>query len=168
MKFPILLALAAGLQGPAAGADSLEEYRRLPECRLSADGKRLLVEPCRTAPARKAMPRRPVPQIVTPTPRIAPAPDPSLTWAPVLTRRDPSAPPSALAQLPRAGVPALPPGAGAPPATPLPGPSAPIPVICDAGGCRDPSGIYHHGPPGQVTSPTGRVCSHNGVWMNCY
>lgn len=163
MKFPILLALAAGLLGPAAGADSLEEYRRLPECRLAADGKRLLVEPCRTAPARKDMPRRPVPQIVTPTPRIAPAPDPALSWGPVLTRRDPAAPPSAIAQLPRAGRPAAPAAAA-----PLPGPSAPIPVTCDAGGCRDPSGIYHHGPPGQVTSPTGRVCSHNGVWMTCY
>lgn len=155
MNLPILLALAAGLSGPPAAAPSLEEYRRLPECRLSADGKRLLREPCRTAPARRDMPRRPVPQIVTPTPRIAPAPDPSLTWAPVL-------PPSAIAQVPRAGR------AVAPSATPLPGPSAPIPVVCDAGGCRDPAGIYYHGPPGHVTSPTGRVCSHNGVWMTCY
>lgn len=167
MKFPILLALVLvlliGLQGPAAGADSLDEYRRLPECRLSADGKRLLVEPCRTAPARKDMPRRPVPQTITPTPRIAPAPDPSLTWAPVLTRRDPHAAPSAVAQLPRAGR-----AAPSPAITPLPSPSAPIPVICDAGGCRDAGGVYYHGPAGQVTSPTGRVCSHNGVWMTCY
>lgn len=162
MKLPILLALAAGLTGPAAGAESLEEYRKLPECRLSADGKRLLQEPCRTAPARKNMPRRPVPLNVTPTPRIAPAPDPSLTWAPVLTRRDPLAPPSVIAQLPRAGQPTLP-----APATPLPGPSAPIPVICDAGGCRDGNGTYYHGPPGQVISPSGRVCSSNGVWMTC-
>jgi hypothetical protein len=152
----------------AAGAPSSADYARLPECRLNAEGTGLAVQPCRTAPPRKNMPRRPVPLAVTPTPRIAPAPDPSLTWAPVLTRRDPLAPPSALAQLPQAGRPALPPGALAPPATPLPGPSAPIPVTCDAGGCRDASGTYYHGPPGQVTSPTGRVCSHNGVWMNCY
>lgn len=170
MKHLILLALAAGLSGPAAGAESIstEEYRRLPECRLSADGKRLAQEPCRTAPARKNMPRRPVPLVVTPTPRIAPAPDPSLSWAPVLSRRDPLAAPSAVAQLPRAGQPALPPGATLPPATPLPGPSAPIPVTCDAGGCRDASGTYYHGAAGQVTSPGGRVCSHNGVWMTCY
>lgn len=146
--------LAAAL---AAGAESGADYARLPECRLNAAGTGLAVQPCRTAPARKNMPRRPVPLVVTPTPRIAPAPDPSLTWAPVLTRRDP-----------QAGRPALPPGALTPPATPLPGPSAPIPVTCDAGGCRDASGTYYHGPPGQVTSPTGRVCSHNGVWMNCY
>ncbi len=170
MKHLILLALAAGLYGPAAGADSVstEEYRKLPECRLSADGKRLVQEPCRTAPPRKNLPRRPVPLIVTPTPRIAPAPDPALSWAPVLTRRDPLAAPSAIAQLPRAGQPALPPGALLPPATPLPGPSAPIPVQCDAGGCRDPSGAYYPGAAGQTTSPSGRLCSRNGVWMTCY
>ena len=163
MKLPILLALAAGLAGPAAATPSLEEYRKLPECRLSADGKRLQQEPCRTAPARKNMPRRPVPLNVVPTPRIAPAPDPALTWAPVLAPRSPSA----LAQLPRAGQPALAPGATLPPATPLPGPSAPVPVQCDGGGCRDASGTYYHGPPGQVISPSGRVCSTAAGWMTC-
>ncbi len=170
MNLPILLALAAGLSGPAAGANSIstDEYRKLPECRLSADGKHLAQEPCRTAPARKNMSRRPVPLNVVPTPRIAPAPDPALTWAPILTRRDALAAPSAIAQLPRAGQSALPPGAALPPTTPLPGPSAPIPVTCDAGGCRDPSGTYYHGPPGQVISPSGKVCSQSGGWMTCY
>lgn len=170
MNLPILLALAAGLSGPAAGASSIstDEYRKLPECRLSADGRRLAQEPCRTAPARKNMARRPVPLNVVPTPRIAPAPDPALTWAPILTRRDPLAAPSAIAQLPRAGQPALPSGATFPPATPLPGPSAPTPVMCDAGGCRDASGTYYHGPSGQVISPSGRVCSSNAGWMTCY
>jgi hypothetical protein len=165
MKFPILLALAAGLPAAALAAApvSTDEYRKLPECRLSADGKRLLVEPCRTAPPRKNMPRRPVPLTVTPTPRIAPAPDPSLSWAPVLGRRDPLAAPGALARLPRAGAAGLP-----APAAPLPGPSAPVPVTCDAGGCRDAGGNYYPGAPGQVVSPSGRVCSHNGVWMTCY
>jgi hypothetical protein len=167
MNLPILLALAAGLSGPAPSAPSLEEYRRLPECRLSADGRRLLQEPCRTAPARKDMPRRPVPLIVTPTPRIAPAPDPALTWAPTLTRRDPLAAPAAIAQLPRAGRPALAPGAILPPATPLPGPGLPVPVQCDAGGCRDASGTYYHGPPGQLVSPSGKACSQAGGWMTC-
>jgi len=157
MILPILLALAAGPSAPAASAISTDEYRKLPECRLSADGKRLQQEPCRTAPARKNMLRRPVPLIVTPTPRIAPAPDPALTWAPILGKRDPHAPPPAIAQWPRAGQPA-----------PTPGPSAPIPVICDAGGCRDASGAYYHGPPGQVISPSGRVCSSNAGWMTCY
>jgi hypothetical protein len=170
MNIPILLALAAGLLGSRAGASSIstDEYRKLPECRLSADGRHLAQEPCRTAPARKAMPRRPVPLNVEPTPRIAPAPDPSLTWAPILTQRDPRAAPTAIAELPRAGQRALPPGAAIAPATPLPGPSAPIPVICDAGGCRDAGGTYYHGPPGQVVSPGGRVCSTNAGWMTCY
>jgi len=158
MNLLILLALASG-----AASISTDEYRKLPECRLSADGRHLAQEPCRTAPARQAMPRRPVPQIVTPTPRIAPAPDPSLTWAPILSKRDPLAAPTAIAQLPRAGVPGVP-----APSSTVPGPSAPIPVICDAGGCRDSSGTYYHGPPGQVISPSGRVCSSNAAWMTCY
>jgi len=157
MNLLILLALASG-----ATTISTDEYRKLPECRLSADGRHLAQEPCRTAPARKAMPRRPVPLNVVPTPRIAPAPDPALTWAPILIRRDPSAAPTAIAQLPRAGVP-TPPAVG----TPLPGPSVPTPVTCDAGGCRDASGTYYHGPPGQVISPSGRVCSTNAGWMTC-
>ncbi|SFG52376.1 hypothetical protein SAMN05518865_113109 [Duganella sp. CF458] len=163
MNFPLLLALAAGLFVPAAGAETLDEYRQLPECRLSADGKHLLQQPCRTARTRKNRPRRPVPLIITPTPRIAPAPDPALSWAPVLTQRDPHAAPTAIAQLPRAVAPAVP-----MPVTPLPGPSAPIPVQCDAGGCRDAGGTYYHGTPGQVVSPSGKVCSQSGGWMTCY
>ena len=171
MNLTLLLALAAGLAGPAAAAASpsisTEEYRKLPECRLSADGKRLQQEPCRTAPPRKNMARRPVPLAVAPTPRIAPAPDPALSWAPVLVRRDPHAAPGALAQLPRAGLPAPPPGSAVPPAAPLPGPGAPLPVTCDAGGCRDASGTFYPGAPGHVTGPGGKSCTHNGVWMTC-
>jgi hypothetical protein len=57
MKFPILLALAAGLPAAALAAApvSTDQYRKLPECRLSADGKHLLVEPCRTAPPRPTL-----------------------------------------------------------------------------------------------------------------
>jgi hypothetical protein len=51
-----------------------EDYAKLPICTLSADGKRLAVEPCRTAPPREPMPRRPVPQIIQPTPRMGVAP----------------------------------------------------------------------------------------------
>lgn len=152
MHLLILLALASG-----ATSISTDEYRKLPECQLSADGMHLRQQPCRTAPARKNMPRRPVPQIVTPTPRIAPAPDPALTWAPILGKHDPV--PTVISQLPRAGQ----------VTSPMPGPSAPTPVFCDAGGCRDPgSGIYYHGPPGQVISPSGRVCSSSAGWMTCY
>ncbi|WP_028100401.1 hypothetical protein [Pseudoduganella violaceinigra] len=159
MNMAILLALIAGLSGPADAADSLsnEAYRKLPECRLSADGKHLLQEPCRTAPARQKMPRRPVPLIVTPTQRMAPAADPSLTWAPILERRNVSAPPATFTRLPQPGQPAAPP----------PGSSAPIPVTCDPGGCRDASGTFYHGGPGPLISPSGRVCSHNGGWMTC-
>lgn len=154
MILSILLALAGGASAPAASASSIEAYRQLPVCQLAPDGRRLLREPCRTAPPRAAMPRRPVPQIITPTPPVAAAPDPRLSWAPILTPAAPLAPAPGVLR--------------AAPAGSSPGPSAPIPVTCDAGGCRDPSGAYYHGPPGQVIGPAGRVCTHNGVWMTCF
>jgi len=157
--FLVHMALAAAFAGPAASAASIADYARLPECRLNAAGTALAVQPCRTAKPRQPMARRAVPLNVTPTPRMAPAPDPSLSWAPVLT------PPSRLAQSPGYPRPAPAPGS---PAARDPGPSGPIPVTCDAGGCRDASGTFYHGPPGQVLSPSGKTCSHNGVWMTCF
>jgi hypothetical protein len=136
----------------AQNADSAA-YAKLPVCRLAADGRHLAVEPCRTAPTNRKLPRRPVPQLITPMPRMA-APQPSVVWGPVLTA-------PGRASLPALGAPALPAGTPA-----LPGPSAPIPVTCDAGGCRDSNGSYYPGS-GTLVSPSGRMCSNNGVWMQC-
>jgi hypothetical protein len=145
-----------------------EAYARLPVCTLSADGRRLAVEPCRTAPPKKQMPRRPVPQWNDPMPRMA-APRATEVappaWAPTLT---PSAPPSAVAAAAGAYTPGRAPVVPTLPAlTPPPGPGAPIPVTCGVGGCRDASGNFYNGPPGVGISPTGRPCSSNGVWMTC-
>lgn len=49
-----------------------EEYARLPVCKLNAEGTALAVEPCRTAPAKSPMPRRPVPQIIQRMPQTKP------------------------------------------------------------------------------------------------
>ncbi|MGO4381590.1 hypothetical protein [Pseudoduganella sp. RAF53_2] len=153
----------------AAGADLTPDeaaYARLPVCKLSADGQHLAVEPCRTAPSKRPMPRRPVPQFTDPMPRLAQPHDtvvPAPLWAPTLT---PSTPASAVAAAAAAQgrapvVPTL------PALTPLPGPSAPTPVTCSGGGCRDSSGNFYNAPPGQAISPSGRPCSVNGVWMSC-
>jgi hypothetical protein len=76
-----LLLAAAATAAPSVDTSkmSLDEYAHLPVCTLSADGQHLATEPCRTAPAKKPMPRRPVPQIVQrqpslPVPRAVPMP----------------------------------------------------------------------------------------------
>ena len=100
---------------------------------------------------------------------------PQATWTPTLT---PSAPPSSVASAaaalppPAAGTAYTPGKAPAvptlPPLTPNPGPSAPTPVLCGPGGCRDPaSGTFIPGPAGTGVSPSGRQCSNNGQWMTC-
>lgn len=77
---PLLLMAAASVAAAGARAQAtadpvdLSSYARLPYCTLSKDGARLAVEPCRTAPARNPMPRRPVTEIITPLPRVARAP----------------------------------------------------------------------------------------------
>lgn len=180
MRKLMILGLLLTAQGASAVPELTPEqaaYARLPLCTLSADGRKLAVEPCRTAPSKKKMPRRPVPQLNDPMPRMA-APRnteiPPPAWGPTLT---PATPPSAIASA--AG--ALPPPGSAtvytpgkapvvptlPALTPPPGPSAPVPVNCGVGGCRDTSGNIYHGPPGIGVSPTGRPCSISGGWMTC-
>jgi hypothetical protein len=133
-----------------AQTSARDAYAKLPLCRLAADGKHLAVEPCRTAPTQRNLARRPVPQLSVPMPRMA-APAPSVVWGPVLTSPG------------RSSLPAV--GAAPVPAAPsLPGPGAPLPVTCDAGGCRDSHGTYYPGN-GVLVSPTGKMCSNNGVWM---
>ena len=140
----LLLAAACGA-GPAAAATppdaELQAYARLPVCTLSADGQHLAVEPCRTAPPRQPMPRRPVPQIIQ---RMPAAPVPRMASAPSL-------PPSP-------SLPAL-----------LQPSRTPIPVTgCDAGGCYDASGTRHNNAGSAVTiTPSGQLCNRNGVWLQC-
>ena len=138
----VLLA-ATVVAAPALDASkmSVQDYARLPVCTLSADGQHLAVEPCRTAPAQKPMPRRPVPQIVQrqpslPVPRTVPMPP---------VPKSPS--------LPRLLAP----------------PVAPTPALnCDPGGCYDLNGVRHNNAAGNSTiTPAGKLCIRNGVWLQC-
>ena len=129
---------------PAAAKPSdadLQAYAKLPVCTLSADGQHLAVEPCRTAPARKPMPRRPVTQFIQ---RMPVAPPPRVATAPPL----PASP--SLQQL-------------------LQPPRSPIPVAgCDAGGCYDPSGVRHNNAGSAIAiTPSGKLCTRNGIWLQC-
>ena len=145
---PNAWALAA-VQAPAPGAAQssasasveLREYAKLPVCSLSADGQRLAVEPCRTAPARKPMPRRPVPLIIQRMPAVKQAPQVAM----------PTAPPSPSLQ------------------TLLNSPDAPKALNnCGPTGCNDASGArINNAGPGTAISPSGKVCNRNGVWLQC-
>ena len=135
---------------PSAATQSPAVYARLPVCRLdSHDATRLAVEPCRTAPPQMP-PRRAVAQ------QLARMPD-----APVLdtgnlggaiaspVARDASAGPA----LPRSTL-----------------PSAPSPIVsCDSGACSDSNGVRHNGNATGVTiDPSGKTCTRNGVWLQCF
>lgn len=143
---PIILGLllAAGetlaQSGTPPSADA-QAYAQLPVCTLSKDGKRLAVEPCRTAPAKVPMPRRPVYQIIQPMPKVSLAP--------------------------QVRMPAMPPSQ--PIETLMHPPGAPVPVTgCDSGGCYDAGGRrLNNAGPGIVTTPSGKVCSRSGAWVQC-
>jgi hypothetical protein len=148
-----LLLPASAPANPAAALtpDEIAAYARLPVCTLSADGLRLAQQPCRTAPARVPMARRRVPQIMDP---------------PISTRTAvPAAAPAAFA-VPASGalpLPAAPVYLPAPPASPPQALSN-----CSASGCYDAQGRrLDNAAPGVVITPQGKVCSRNGVWIQC-
>lgn len=134
-------------QPPAPEVDTeKEEYAKLPPCKLSDDGKHLAEEPCRTAKAKDPVPRRPVPQAIE---RVSPAESKPVGPAP--------------------GAAVVPTPPRQPPITPVARPGAPIPTAgCDAGGCYGPGGQrYNNGPGATVISPSGKLCSRNGAWIQC-
>jgi len=137
----LLCANAWGDNGPAKAASDEDAYAQLPVCKLSPDGKRLAVEPCRTAPAAAPMPRRPVPLTIQPMPHNARAPQVAMP------KTQPSTPIETLIQ---------------PPGNPIPA------IGCTAGGCYDPSGVRHNSGPGTTTiTPAGKMCQRNGAWLQC-
>ncbi|NGZ87812.1 hypothetical protein GW587_26575 [Duganella sp. SAP-35] len=129
---------SAWAQKPAASA---QDYAKLPVCTLSADGKRLAVEPCRTAPARVPMPRRAVTQIIQPMPKVTRAP--------------------------QVGMPAMPPSI--PIETLMQPPGAPIPATgCDVAGCFGPGGARYNSSVGNtLITPGGKLCNRTGSWIQC-
>ncbi len=151
------------------------DYAKLPVCRLGPDGRSLAVEPCRTAPAQRPMPRRPVPQQRDDTPRIGiPDTTPRAAPAPLVlpsARLEPRSPYLAApaAPVPPVVNPQSQPFANPAPgafAAPPPGPSRPQAATCSAGTCRDANGTIYNGS-GTVISPTGRMCSSAGGFVTC-
>lgn len=134
----VLLCADAWAQKPAPSA---EEYAKLPVCTLSADGKRLAVEPCRTAPLKTPMPRRAVRQIIQPMPKVTLAP--------------------------QVAMPAMPPSI--PIETLMHPPGAPMPTTgCDAAGCYGADGKrYNNAGGAAVITPAGKVCNRNGALIQC-
>ncbi|NVM78742.1 hypothetical protein FHW83_004572 [Duganella sp. SG902] len=115
-----------------------EEYAKLPVCTLSEDGKSLAVEPCRTAPAKVPMPRRPVPQIIQRMPQTKPPPKVAMPTSPPLPALDPLVKP------------------------PVPTTS------CDAAGCFGANGVrYNNLGAGAVVTPSGKVCNRSGATIQC-
>ena len=114
---------APAVPKPGAAATG-PDYAKLPVCTLTADGKRLAVEPCRTAPRPVPAPRRSVTQIIQPTPRIGVAPQ--VAMPPM----QPSLPLETLVHPPGAPVPVV--GGRDPAGAPLTG-GAPGTVITPSG-----------------------------------
>lgn len=140
-----------------------ETYAKLPPCKLSDDGKHLAEEPCRTAKALDPMPRRPVPQAIE---RVSPAGSDSRVQAmpPVRVVPAPGMPATPSRVLPAPTTPPTPPRAD-----PGARPGAPVPTAgCDAAGCYGPNGQrYNNGPGNTVVSPSGKLCSRNGAFIQC-
>lgn len=117
-----------------------DEYAKLPVCKLNAEGTGLVVEPCRTAPAQKPMPRRPVPQMIDPTPTIARPQQPAMPAV---------APSPSLQSLTRP-------------------PAAPVPVTgCDAAGCNGANGVRYNNVGKGVITASGKTCTRAGGVIQC-
>ncbi|QBI03038.1 hypothetical protein [Pseudoduganella albidiflava] len=163
----LLPALAYAQQDAAA---EREAYARLPVCKLGADGKSLEIEPCRTAPAQRPMPRRPVPRQDDSASRIG-LPDTTPEPAAVL----PSATLEPRSPYPSAPVPPRPPAVNPSPyASPAPGafatppPNRPSPTTCVGRVCRDAAGTtFQNGGTGVTRSPAGRHCTNVGGYVRC-
>ncbi|UMR33209.1 hypothetical protein MJ904_14225 [Massilia sp. MB5] len=139
---------------PTMTAKEKAAYARLPVCKLSADGTRLAVEPCRTAPQRRDAPHRSVMPQMPRVPAAAPPTGPQLVL------------PSAVLD------------SGRPPATGSSfTPSAasgaaqdnrPVPVAnCTPGGCTDIHGNRYIGSGATLTTPSGKSCTNTGGWIQC-
>lgn len=160
------VALAA-VAGPVPSSDpaAIEAYRRLPYCRLAADGKRLAEEPCRRPPTRGFAARRAAPALPVPPSPTSPAspplrpqlPAPGHEWHPTLA---PRATPSA----PMATLPSAPAGTSMPPVPPAVRPLN----QCGIAGCRGADGTWYQPGAGDIVlDPSGRMCTRQGQWVHC-
>ncbi|MYN29113.1 hypothetical protein [Duganella levis] len=117
-----------------------DEYAKLPVCTLNADGTKLAVEPCRTAPAQKPMPRRPVPQTIERMPQAQ--------------------------RVQSLAMPAVSPSPSGPSST---APSrAVVPTTsCDAAGCFGANGVRYNNVGKGVMGPSGKACTRAGGAIQC-
>jgi hypothetical protein len=168
----LLPTLACAQQDAAAERAA---YAQLPVCKLGADGRSLEIEPCRTAPAQRPMPRRPVPQQDERSTRIG-IPDTTPDRRPVLPSAtlEPRTPASAPSSAPYPVAPVPPAVNPAPYANPAPGafatptPTRPVPATCVGGVCRDGAGTtFQNGGTGVSRSPAGRHCTTVGGFVRC-
>ena len=136
--FTVVFLLAMTVCEYAWADQAADDYAKLPVCKLSADGKSLAVEPCRTAPAKVPMPRRPVPQIIQRMPQPQPAAKLTMPTSPPLPALDGIVKP------------------------PVPTTS------CDAAGCYGANGVrYNSLGAGAVVTPSGKVCNRSGAIIQC-
>jgi hypothetical protein len=140
---PAVAATASSTPPPASTAAPQrplegQAYASLPFCTLSADGKHLARQPCRTAPPQRPMPRRPVSQIIEAMP--SPAAPPRVAMPPL--------PPSAPLRAPSAPQPLGNCGAGG---------------CYDAGGAWQGNGVGN-----TTVAPNGKLCQRNGIWLQCF
>ena len=168
---PALLSALSAMPAHARQSPAEREaYARLPVCKLGADGRSLEIEPCRTAPAQRPMPRRPVPQQDYSGSHIG-IPDTTPEPGTVLpsARLEPRTP------YPAAPVPPVPPSVNPSPYTsPAPGafatptPTRPSPANCVGNTCRDAAGTPFQGTGTGVTrGPAGRHCTTVGGFVRC-
>jgi hypothetical protein len=157
------VAAAVAAAGPVPPSDpaAIEAYRRLPYCRLAADGKRLAEQPCRRPPTRGFAERRAAPAL-PPQPWASSRPqahEPGHEWRPTLLPRAAPATPGT----PIATGRAAPPGASVQPVAPVQ-PLNP----CGIAGCRGADGtLYLPGAGDIVLDPSGRMCTRQGQWVHC-
>jgi len=140
LLFGMLICTDAWAQNPAK-TESLADYAKLPICTLAPDGKSLAIEPCRTAPSKSPMPRRPVPQFIERMPQVKRAPPVAMPGMPASKSLESLTHP----------------------------PGAPVPVTgCDSAGCYGANGVrYNNAPGGGVITPSGKTCSRAGGLVQC-
>lgn len=139
---------------PTMTAKEKAAYARLPVCKLSADGTRLAVEPCRTAPQRRDAPHRSVMPQMPRVPAAAPPAGPQLVLPSAVLDSGRSSG-SASSFTPSASSGAAP-------------DNRPVPVAnCTPGGCTDIHGNRYIGSGATLTTPSGKSCTNTGGWIQC-
>jgi hypothetical protein len=147
---------------PPSDPAAIEAYRRLPYCKLAPDGKHLLKEPCRRPPTRSFEQRRAAQAEAA---KVGPPGRQALEQLEQEQQAERRLPP------PSSTLPM--PVAAAPPRAPAVPPPVPAPAVqplnqCDVAGCRGANGaLYQQGAGNILLDPSGRLCTRNGLSVQC-